>query len=277
MVRSFKRTRGRAMTSSNRSRETIEEAVVLTGASRGLGAALAHRLLSPRRTLLCVARTTNQDLVEQASRIGAPLEWFEQDLADVEATDALAAEIFARLKERVTEGRLRRIVLVNNAGLVEPIGLASQLDALHTAAALQVNLLAAMSFTARLLAATNTLSCERRILNISSGAARRPIAGWSAYCSSKAALDMYTRCVKLEQAELANPARLCSLAPGVIDTDMQAQIRSASTDRLPTVERYRGLKTSGSLATPEDTAQRILAYLERADFGEREIDDLRNG
>jgi benzil reductase ((S)-benzoin forming) len=276
MVRSFKRTRGRAMTTNKRNGETFEEAVVLTGASRGLGAALGQQLLSPGRGLFCIARTTNQDIVEEAARIGAPLEWFEQDLADVEGTDALAAEIFARLAQHVSEGSLRRIVLVNNAGLVEPIGLASQLDALRTAAAMQVNLLAAMSFTAHLLAATDGLSCERRILNISSGAGRRPIAGWSAYCSSKAALDMYTRCVKLEQAESTNPARLCSLAPGVIDTGMQAQIRSASTEQLPTVERYRGLKASGGLATAEDTAQQIIAYLERPDFGEREIDDLRN-
>jgi benzil reductase ((S)-benzoin forming) len=255
--------------------QTIEEAVVLTGASRGIGAELARQLLAPGRGLSCVSRTTNDSLVNEAARAGMTLEWFEQDLADVQGTDALAQEIFGRLAKQAEQGALRRIVLINNAGLVEPIGLASQLNGASAAAALHVNLLAAMSFTAAFLAATDAMPCERRILNISSGAARRPIAGWSVYCSSKAALDMYTRCVKAEQTARTNPARLCSLAPGVVDTGMQEQIRAASADQLPTVERYRGLKESGSLASPEETARKILSYLARTDFGEIEVDDVR--
>jgi NAD(P)-dependent dehydrogenase (short-subunit alcohol dehydrogenase family) len=269
------------MTSPTRN-DNYEEVVVLTGASRGIGAALAAQLLSPSRRLICVARSTNAALVQQARTMGVRLDYLQQDLADMEGTDALAASIFADLTPPAGIGsnspaqNLRRIVLINNAGVVDPIGPASQLDFPRAVAAVHINLLAAMSFTARLLAATEHSTIERRILNVSSGAGRRPIEGWSVYATAKAALDMFTRCVKLEQDGKSNPARVCALAPGVVDTAMQETIRGTEQERLPGVGRFRHLKESGQLASPEETARRILSLLASEDFGGREIDDIRN-
>lgn len=257
------------------------EAVILTGASRGLGAALAAQLLSPQRRLVCIARSASAELAERARAIGAPLEYLQQDLADVGAADALARSVCTRLAEearrdaRGTAGAWRRIVLINNAGVVEPIAPASQLDAARTEFAIDVNLLAPMMFTARFLEATDPLGIRRCVLNISSGAGRRPTEGWSVYSTSKAALDMFTRCVKAEQATRANPARLVSLAPGVVDTPMQATVRGADPGASPMVTRLRAVKDEGGLASPEDTARRILAYLDRPGFGDKEIDDIR--
>ena len=268
------------MTSPARN-DNCEEVVVLTGASRGIGAALAAQLLSPSRRLICVARSPNAALVQQAGTRGVQLDYLQQDLSDMAGTDALAAAIFADLVSPAgigfnPEGQgLRRIVLINNAGVVDPIGPASALDFPRAVAAVHINLLAAMSFTARLLAATEQSKIERRILNLSSGAGRRPIEGWSVYSTTKAALDMFTRCVKLEQHGKSNPARICALAPGVVDTAMQATIRGTAQERLPDVGRFRQLKESGQLASPEETARRILSLLASDDFGEREIDDLR--
>ncbi len=259
----------------------MNEAVIVTGASRGLGAAFAAQLLSPQRRLVCIARAASPQLEAQARAAGAPLEYVRHDLSDVAGTESLARDLFARLADEArasaasAQGAWRRIVLINNAGVIEPIAPIEQLDAARIRFAMDVNLLAPMVLTSRFLEATRSLQIERRVLNISSGAGRRPTEGWSVYTTSKAALDMYTRCVKAEQAMQPHPARVVSLAPGVVDTTMQATVRSADPTTSPTVARLRAVKEAGGLATPEDTARRILAYLDRADFGDKEIDDIR--
>ncbi len=248
------------------------ELVILTGASRGLGAAMADRLLSPSRQLICVARTPNEALAASARATGAALDYRLCDLADAQAVARLAASLDELL--RACRG-VSRFVLVNNAGVVEPICRVESLQAAPLARALQVNLAAAMVLAAAFLSATATSGAERRILNVSSGAGRYPVVGWSAYCSAKAALDMFTRCIAAEHAGRPNAPRVCSLAPGVIDTDMQAAIRAADPADFPTVERFRRLKADGALGSPAAVAERVVAFLQRADFGERDIDDVR--
>ena len=248
------------------------EFVILTGTSRGLGAALAGRLLSPSRHLVCIARSPNDALAARARTVGAALDYRLHDLADLEATERLAHALGAAL--RAADG-VSRFVLINNAGVVEPIARVESLRAAALARALQVNVAAPMLLTAAFLSATASSGAERCILNLSSGAGRYPVAGWSAYCSAKAALDLFTRCIAAEHAGQPNPPRVCSLAPGIVDTGMQAAIRAADPADFPPVERFRKLAADGALAAPAEAAERILAYLDRADFGEREIDDIR--
>ncbi len=247
----------------------MREIAIVTGASRGLGAAIAERLLAPDRLLVCVARSGNDPLVARARAGGAAIDYRCCDLADAQATDALAASLAALLREHCDA---QRFVLVNNAGVVEPIGSIETLRSDALAALLQVNLASLMRLTAAFLDATDDAAGERRILSISSGAARHPIAGWAAYCASKAAVDMFTRCIVDEQSRRPNPARACALAPGVLDTRMQQTIRSAD---FPSIERFRQLKAQGGLLAPEDAAARIVAYLDRDDFGAHPLDDLR--
>lgn len=248
---------------------SVREVAIVTGASRGLGAAIAERLLAPHRRLVCVARSGNDALVAQAQASGAPLDYLHHDLADPQAAESLATAIAAVLRAHRDAARF---VLVNNAGVVEPIGRIESLRADALAVSLQVNVASLMRLTAAFLEATDDAAGERRILNISSGAARHPISGWAPYCATKAAVDMFTRCIVDEQARRANPARACSLAPGVLDTQMQSTIRAAD---FPSIDRFRQLKAQGGLAAPEDAAARIVAYLERDDFGVRTLDDLR--
>lgn len=257
----------------------VTEVAIVTGASRGLGAALAAQLLAPARRLICIARSPNVALAAQAQASGAPLDYRLHDLADAEATARLAQALGETLREAAAAGTaspISRFVLVNNAGVIEPIGRIESLAAAPLARALQVNLAAAMLLTAAFLSATDAAGADRRILNISSGAARHPLAGWSAYCSSKAALDMFTRCIAAEHAGRPDAPRVCSLAPGVLDTGMQATIRTAAPADFPQVERFRKLAAEGALASPAQVAQRIVAYLEGDDFGAREIDDIRD-
>jgi NAD(P)-dependent dehydrogenase (short-subunit alcohol dehydrogenase family) len=116
----------------------------------------------------------------------------------------------------------------------------------------------------------------RKVLNISSGLGRRAMAAQAPYCAAKAGLDNFSRAVALDEAARSRGARIVSLAPGVIDTDMQTLLRSADAAKFPDREAFVGLKTSGQLAAPEATAAKVLAYLERADFGRNVVADIRD-
>jgi benzil reductase ((S)-benzoin forming) len=113
--------------------------------------------------------------------------------------------------------------LINNAGVIPRIGPLQDADAADLAHALRVGLEAPMQLTAAFLHATQSWPGARKVLNISSGLGRRPMASQSAYCAAKAGMDHFTRCLALEEAAKPHGAKVCSLAPGVIDTDMQVQ------------------------------------------------------
>jgi NAD(P)-dependent dehydrogenase (short-subunit alcohol dehydrogenase family) len=102
------------------------------------------------------------------------------------------------------------------------------------------------------------------------------MAAQAAYCAAKAGMDHFSRCVALEQAALPNGARICALAPGVIDTDMQVQLRSADAERFPDRGNFVGLKEKGILSSPADAASRVLAFLQRPDFGANPVADVRD-
>jgi len=117
---------------------------------------------------------------------------------------------------------------------------------------------------------------DRKVLNISSGLGRRPMASQSPYCAAKSGLDHFSRCVALEEGLQPRGARIVSLAPGVIDTEMQVQLRAGDAQRFPDLERFQGLKANGLLASADDAARAVLAFLERPDFGESPVADIRD-
>jgi NAD(P)-dependent dehydrogenase (short-subunit alcohol dehydrogenase family) len=244
---------------------------ILTGASRGMGLAMAQQLLDAGHELLCISRKTNEALAEHAKARGARLEQWPHDLA---RGDAAAAKLDTWLAARGDAG-LSSVTLINNAGVIPAIAPVGDIPAADLAQALRVGLEAPMLLTGAFLRATTTWRCERKVLNISSGLGRRPMASQAAYCASKAGMDHFTRCVALEEALRPNGAKVCSLAPGVIDTDMQVQLRSADPDRFPDIGNFQGMKSQGMLTSPADAATRVLALLARADFGANPVADVR--
>ena len=192
------------------------------------------------------------------------------DLSDLRAAEQAAERICAALPRDA-----KRYLLINNAGTVHPVsGTDALIDGQAIASAFNLNVTAVMLLTARFLAAVEDLPADRRVLNISSGAGRNPNAGWGVYCATKAALDMYSRVVKQEQGETG--ARVVSLAPGIVDTDMQVAIRSSDPAHFPALSKFQEFHATGKLSSPANVATRILAYLDRDDFGTTEIDDIRN-
>jgi benzil reductase ((S)-benzoin forming) len=245
---------------------------ILTGASRGMGLAMAEQLLDAGHDLLCISRRHNDALGLRASAKRLRCEQWPQDLSRPETA---AAKLETWLAGREA-GAFASATLINNAGVLPQIAPLSAIAAADLAEALRVDLEAPMLLTSAFLRATQNWKARRKVLNISSGLARRAMASQAAYCAAKAGMDHFTRCVALEEAEQPNGAKVCSLAPGVIDTDMQVQLRSADASQFPDLENFISLKNDGALISPAEAAARVLAYLARADFGSSPVADVRD-
>jgi NAD(P)-dependent dehydrogenase (short-subunit alcohol dehydrogenase family) len=245
---------------------------VLTGASRGMGLAMAQQLLDAGHALLCISRNKNEALTVHAAAQGRACEQWPHDLAHEAA--AVAARLKAWLLAHDTRG-LESVTLINNAGVIPRIAPLADIPPAEIATALRVGLEAPMVLTAAFLEATAAWPARRKVLNISSGLGRRAMASQAPYCAAKAALDHFTRCVALEEAARPNGARVCSLAPGVIDTGMQTQLRAADPARFPDIGTFIGLKQRDQLASPAEAAARVLAFLARGDFGAEPVADIR--
>lgn len=240
---------------------------VVTGASRGLGRSLAARLLESGATVITLARTQSGELAQKAQQTGARLQQLEADLSQSPSIETAAGLTSAALPDGAA-----RYILINNAGTVDPVALSDGLfDASSIERAFNLNVTAAMVLTAAFLRSTPA-GADRRVINISSGAGRKPTAGWPVYCATKAALDHYTRVLALENPEL----RVSSLAPGVIDTDMQAHIRSSDRRHFPDLDRFVQLHEGGQLADADAVAEKILRFAADDAFGKEVIDDIRN-
>ena len=245
---------------------------ILTGASRGMGLAMAQQLLRPGQHLLCLSRQTNAGLTAQAAANNVPLEQWAQDLS---STEAAATRLRTWLQAQ-PPSRFASATLINNAGVIPPIAPLSTSAPADLAQALRVGLEAPLLLCAAFLGATDGWPMPRKVLNISSGLGRRAMASQAPYCAAKAGMDHFTRCMALDEASKAHGAKVCSLAPGVIDTDMQTQLRSADTARFPDAPNFAHLNTAGQLTSATDAAARVLAWLARADFGDDPVADVRS-
>lgn len=216
---------------------------IVTGTTRGLGKALAEKIaLDSENEIVALSRAPDAPIPG-----GARL---QVDLADTAAIE----KVFDRIEQRIRGKRYAKAVLLNNAGVVTPVAPLERADPEELVRNLVVNLVAPMLLMRRFLRATEGVALLRRVINISSGAGRRPVSGWSAYCAAKAGLDMATRVVALE----SKGVEAVSLAPGVIDTAMQDVVRSSSKDDFAEVERFQRMKAEGTLRPAEDVAMDIL-------------------
>jgi benzil reductase ((S)-benzoin forming) len=245
---------------------------LLTGASRGMGLAMAEQLIDAGHDLLCISRTHNDSLGVRASERGVRCGQWPQDLA---RADTAAIRLEAWLAARAGEG-YASVTLINNAALLPRIAPLGHIAPAEIAGALRVGLEAPMLLTGAFLRANEGWHATRKVLNISSGSGRRPMASQATYSAAKAGMDHFTRCVALEEAGKPNGAKLCSLAPGVIDTDMQTQLRAADPGEFADVGYFLDLKEKGVLNSPEAAAARVLAVLGRADFGTNPVADVRD-
>jgi NAD(P)-dependent dehydrogenase (short-subunit alcohol dehydrogenase family) len=217
------------------------QVVLVTGASRGIGEAAALALAAAGASVMLAARDGAR-VAALAARIGDAAESAVCDVSDYDSVAALVAATMSRF------GRLD--ALINNAGVIEPIGAVGDADPASWARNIGINLVGAFHCIRACLEPMRAAG-KGTIVNISSGAAHRPLEGWSAYCTGKAGLAMLTRAVALEHA--AEGIRVFGFAPGTIDTDMQVTIRASGVNPISKIPR-------ADLA-PVDHPARAIVYL----------------
>ncbi len=223
--------------------------VVLTGVSRGLGAAFFDELAGRGDRILGLGRHFTDAQRELAAAEPERIRLHEADLTDPAAVPGAKV-----LRDFLTDDG--EAVLIHNAGTVEPVELVGALPPDAVAAAVAVNLTAPILLTSAFLAAGPT-GVTVRVLFISSGAAHRVIEGWSVYSATKRGAEMFFDAVAVEQPN----AYVVSVNPGVMDTGMQATLRGSE---FPDRDRYVDLYERGRLPSPATVARRIIAeHLDR--------------
>lgn len=226
-----------------------EQVAIVTGVSRGLGAALAFELLERGFTVLGIGRASNSALV------GNRFVFVQFDLADIAHIDAVLAPAFEALNERP----LASVCLLNNAATVAGIGTLGRLAVNDIASALDVNLAAPTALANLFCRVFATPEISRRVINVSSGAAEMALTGEAVYCAAKAGLEMLTRVLA---AELQAPNfRAITVRPGIMDTDMQLHARSQPPELLPSVELFKQFHREGRLVEPAVVASKIVSRL----------------
>jgi benzil reductase ((S)-benzoin forming) len=219
----------------------------ITGTSQGLGRALAQMLLEDENNrVVGMARSCTIDHPRY--------EHLTMDLTSTEAIEGIHWDLLTNTQ---------RVVLVNNAGAIQPIAHVGDLYRGAIQANLDLNLTAPIALMNAFIQATADFAGRRIILNISSGAARHPIESWGPYCAAKAGLDMFSQVIATEQAleGVQNPVAVFSVAPGVVDTAMQARIRNTPETVFSDVERFKRMQSQGELWPPERVAAALMKII----------------
>jgi len=225
-----------------------EGLIFVSGGSSGIGLALV------RAVPFDDART-----IDISRRGGAGCEHFAADLADP-AEWRRVAELFDR---EIPGFRGERVIFIHSAGTLEPIGYAGEVAAEEYARNVLLNSAAPQVLGDAFLRAVAKGSTPAQLIFISSGAASSVYEGWTSYCAGKAAVDQWTRTAGAEQERRGGHCRVLSVAPGVVATGMQQQIREMPARAFPDVDKFVALHRGGELREPAVVARELWALLDR--------------
>lgn len=217
--------------------------VIITGTSSGIGKAIATHYLQQGFSVIGIGRRHTVDHANYQPVVC--------DLTDEQAVRALD------VKAWVSED----ILLVNNAGMLGTVKRLSDQDSPDINQVMALNVVAPALLMNKLALACADASVLLTVVNISSGAAKRAIPSWAAYCASKAALEMLSETFYLEEQEKGRSTRVYCVAPGVVDTPMQAQIRSVDAIYFTASATFHDYYESGELISPELVAQKLHRLL----------------
>lgn len=229
---------------------------IVTGASRGLGASAAQEFITKGIPVITVSRNENSALKQAAERAGFSYTHYSCDLSSAQQVQS----VFANICEEVFQ-HAENVYVINNAGVIEPIEVAGELDAALVQRNIQVNLSAPILISNIFLQKAKETGSRVIIANVTSGAGERPIQGWSIYCSTKAAVNMFTMTAGLELENSGSSSQVIAFSPGIMDTDMQVTIRSSSEEAFADVDTFRNYKASGSLRSPDTVAGALVTLV----------------
>ena len=231
------------------------KAVILTGSSGGLGKAIFDILCQDEVYLISIARRFLPDQEKLAKERNDHIGLIRCDLSKSNA--------FHELKNSLSllsdNNEISEIFFINNAAVIEPLGLIGGLESDAIIDAVNVNFLFPVLLTNYLFSIREKRKVK--IVNISTGAANKGIVGWPLYCSGKAGTKMFFEVLRLQEAE-DQVISVIDYDPGIMDTQMQQTIRNAGINEFPMVERFTDFQKNGKLSKPEAVARFIIkSYL----------------
>jgi benzil reductase ((S)-benzoin forming) len=222
----------------------MSKILIVTGGSKGIGSGIIRAYQKEGFQIFSIARSTNH-VFKQVKQI-------EFDLSKTDEIRNLLRQIF----KEINPNKVEKITLINNAGTLGKIARIE--DVTDIAQTVQLNTVAPLILTSAFIGLTKNWNCEKKIINISSGAAQKPYHGWTVYCATKAAIDMMTQTIALEQGLLQNGTKIIAIYPGVVDTDMQAQIRTSDKNNFAAIDRFLALKANNELADTTKVGTQIF-------------------
>lgn len=223
----------------------------ITGTGKGIGKALALLLLENKNNYVIGLSRNNAIKHERFDFIAIDLSDFSQ------------VENFQFINIKDAE----KISLINNAGIIGDIKHIGNMDNKLIYQTFMLNSICPAVLSNNFIKAYTDVSVEKIILNVSSGAARHAVEAWSTYCASKSAVDMFSLVADTEQKleKVKYPVKIFSVAPGVVDTQMQDQIRASTKDDFSEVGKFIEYKINNKLATPEKAAVLLNKILQKPD------------
>ncbi len=227
----------------------MKNVLIITGGSKGIGSGIISAYLANDYHIISISRTVNQKLSEQG------VTQISFDLTQINEITQQFQEIFALLN---APADIEKITLINNAGSLGQIGPLETLQTAKILEAVNLNTITPMLTSAAFVNLTKEWKAKKTIINISSGAAQKPYFGWSVYCSTKAGLDMLTKALAIEQLEVENGVKVLAVAPGVVDTDMQVEIRSSDKSSFKDIDRFLALKADNQLNDIETVGEGVF-------------------
>ncbi|WP_395047384.1 SDR family NAD(P)-dependent oxidoreductase [Flavobacterium sp.] len=237
----------------------MKKILIITGGNKGIGSGIVSAYKNNSYQIISIARTLNQ--LDEYKEV-------KQIVLDLSKTEGLE-NAFSQILNTINKDIVERIVFINNAGTLGKIGRLETNSVSDIQNIIQLNTITPFLLTSIFLKETQNWHCPKKIINISSGAAAKPYYGWSLYCASKAAIDMMTKSVAVEQEAILNGTKIIAIYPGVVDTDMQTQIRKSSPESFVDVQRFIDLKESNFLVKINTVGQEI--------FGIDSLENYQNG
>lgn len=241
--------------------------VIITGSNRGLGKALVDVFLREETEDIIVG--ISRTYVEQSSPryvdVGA-------DLSSIEGCES----VLLMLGQLIVQGAFGQVILFNNAGRLGEVMPSFQASPYDISQTIFVNQTAPMILQNGLLSIGSSQNVAVEIINLLSGAALKAYDGWGAYCSSKAGLLMATQVLGLEINLHQLPAKVWGFAPGVVDTEMQTNLRTLDSSQFSQVERFQRLFAEGQLRSPASVATFLYQAVGNPQFENGGFYDIRN-
>ncbi|PRY13106.1 benzil reductase ((S)-benzoin forming) [Pontibacter ummariensis] len=237
---------------------------IITGASKGIGKAIAEELLKDEN---------NQVIgLSRSSSIAHPnYRHHPIDFSDLTSLEKMLPEVFLPYQDAA------RLGLINNAGVLGDIGYVGEdLPNETFKIVFDVNVVAPAMLMNTFLKTYRHHRAQQVVVNISSGAGKYPVDGWASYCASKAAIDMLSQTAQQEQDIRGTGVKVFALSPGVVDTEMQGNIRSSDATRFSNIQRFKDYKAKGELTSPEEVGRKVVTFLNGVEKYNEVIVSLRD-